>query len=169
MKNKKISCHFKKNSAFSIAIGAGSEKVYPVSFDIKIGRAADFLVDFREEVFLEILYFAAFPADKVVVRFGFGLEPVESAAGIYFSSKTKVDKNREISIDCAEAEPGKLRFELIVKPRGCRVAFGRAKNFQDAFSLSAVSVVFFRRFLLHGPKLFVNGYYSGNVLFPYHC
>lgn len=152
-----------------VAIGAGSEKVYPVSFDIEVGRAADFLVDFREKTCPEIKDLSTLSADQMIMRFGFGLEPVEGAAGIYFSSKPKVYKNREISIDCAEAEPGELRFELIVKPRGCRMAFGRAKNFQDAFSLPAVSVVFSRRFLLHGPKLFVNGYYSGNVLFPFFC
>ena len=76
------------------AFGASSEKVYSVSLDIEIGGLADFLVDFREKVFLEILYFAAFPADKVVVRFGFGLEPVESAARIDFLHKALIDKNR---------------------------------------------------------------------------
>lgn len=76
------------------AFGASSEKVYSVSLDIEIGGLADFLVDFREKVFLEILYFAAFSADKVVVRFGFGLEPVESAARIDFLHKALVDKNR---------------------------------------------------------------------------
>ena len=140
-----------------------------MSFDIEIGRAADFLVDFRKETCREIKDLPALSADQMIMRFGFGLEPVEGAAGIYFSSKTKVDKNNEISIDCAEAEPGKLRFELIVKPRGCRVAFGRAKNFQNSFSLPAVSILFSRRVLLHKPKLFVYGYSSGNVLFPYKC
>lgn len=82
--------------------------------DIEIGGLADFLIDFREEVFLEILYFAAFPADQVVMRFGFSLEPVEGAASIYFLRKALVNKNREISIDCAKAESGELRFELIV-------------------------------------------------------
>ena len=82
--------------------------------DIEIGGLADFLIDFREEVFLKILYFAAFSADQVVMRFGFSLEPVEGAAGIYFLCKALFDKNREVSIDCAKAESGELRFELIV-------------------------------------------------------
>ena len=71
--------------------------------NIEICRTLDLLVDFRKQIRFEINDFAALSADKVVMRFGFSLEPVEGTAGINFLCKALFDKNREISIDSAKA------------------------------------------------------------------
>ena len=147
----------------------GSEKVYPVPLDVEIGFAADLVVNLREEAFLEVDDLAARSADQMIVRGGFRLEPVEGAAGVYFLHKALIDEDRQVSVDGAKAETGKLRFQLVVKPRCRRVASGRAEYGEEPLPLATVAILFSRRVLFHDPKtirvwLF---YSSGNVLFPY--
>ncbi len=114
-----------------------------MTFYIEIGRAADFLVDFRKEAFLEIDDLAALPADQMVVRIRFCFEPVESAAGVYFLCQILVNEDCQVSVDGSQAEAWEFRFQPLVEPCRRRMAFGRAQNCQKPFSLAAVSVVFY--------------------------
>lgn len=118
-------------------------------FDGKISRSADDVIEIGKYLLLEICNLAALAADKMIVRFGFRLEAVESAAGVYFSHQTLIDEERQISVDGAEAEGWKFRFELIVQAGCSGMAVGRTQYFQQSRSLATVAVGFFRVFLFH--------------------
>lgn len=72
----------------------------------------------------------------------FGFESVECAAGVDLLCKSLIDKSREVSVNGAEAEGWKFRFELIVKPGCSGMAVGRAQYLQQSRSLAAVAVGF---------------------------
>ncbi len=119
-------------------------------FDIEVRRATDFLVDFREEAFLEIDDLAACSADQVVMRRGFCLVAIEGAAGIDFPHEALLYQDGKISVDGSEAEAGELLFQPVVEPCRRWMGFRRAQDRQQPFALPAVSIGFFRN-VLHGP------------------
>ncbi len=115
---KKLITRCKEYSAFCPAVGAGTEKIDPVTVDGEIGRTADFFVNFGEKAFFEVGYGAAFTADQVVVGIGFRFEPVECAAGIDFAHQTLLDQYGEVPVDRTGAEVRKLRFQPVIEPCG---------------------------------------------------